>query len=169
MTDAGEPGSSDKIAITVWNKAGGLWFASHWNGSKTIEQLLSGGNLKVSSKTSFGATPTARTTASTAEEDTSEGDQEPALAVEAYPNPVFDKLTLRIPGHLTGELALTVTDSKGVPLSRQVVEALPAGQALPAGERKVEIDFSGQAPGLYLLQVQAGSQHRVLKLVKLLR
>jgi hypothetical protein len=49
------------------------------------------------------------------------------------------------------------------------VEALPAGQALPAGERKVEIDFSDQAPGLYLLQVQAGSRHRVLKLVKLLR
>ncbi len=164
MTDGGEPGSSDKIAITVWNKAGGLWFASHWNGSKTTEQLLSGGNLKVSSKTSFGATPTARTATSTTTEDVA-GE----LAVVAYPNPVFDKLTLRIPGHLTGELALTVTDSKGVPLSRQVVEALPAGQALPAGERKVEIDFSDQAPGLYLLQVQAGSRHRVLKLVKLLR
>src|SRR5213076_1019325 len=26
MTDMGEPGSSDQIAITVWNKSGGLWF-----------------------------------------------------------------------------------------------------------------------------------------------
>src|SRR5204863_9590606 len=45
MTDAGEPGSSDKIAITVWNKAGGLWFASNWSGTGTVEQLLGGGNL----------------------------------------------------------------------------------------------------------------------------
>jgi hypothetical protein len=89
--------------------------------------------------------------------------------VEAYPNPFLDKFTLRIPEQLSGELVVRVTDSKGLPLSRHLVEALPAGQALPAGERKVEIDFSGQAPGLYLLQVQAGSQHRVLKVVKLLR
>jgi hypothetical protein len=161
MTDAGEPGSSDKIAITVWNKAGGLWFASHWNGSRTMEQLLSGGNLKVSSKTSFGATPTARTAANTTAEE-----PEPALAVEAYPNPFFDKSTLRIPGQLSGELALTVTDSKGLPLLLKLLPAAPKGQA---GERKVVIDLPGQKPGLYLLQLQGGNRHQVLKLVKLLR
>ena len=47
MTDMGEPGSSDKIAITVWNKDGGTWFSSNWNGTSTIEQVLGGGNLKV--------------------------------------------------------------------------------------------------------------------------
>ncbi len=47
MTDKGEPGTSDTIAITVWNKAGGLWFASNWNGTKTVEQTLGGGNLVV--------------------------------------------------------------------------------------------------------------------------
>jgi hypothetical protein len=47
MTDKGEPGSSDTIAITVWNKSGGLWFASNWDGTKTVEQLLDGGNLLV--------------------------------------------------------------------------------------------------------------------------
>jgi hypothetical protein len=165
MTDAGEPGSSDKIAITVWNKAGGLWFASHWNGSKTTEQLLSGGNLKVSSKTSFGPTLTARTTASTVA-STAEQDQEPSLAVEAYPNPFLDKFTLRIPKDLTGELALTVADSKGLPLLLKRLPAAPAGQA---GERKVEIDFSTHKPGLYLLQLQAGNRLQVLKLVKIHR
>ena len=29
MTDNGEPGSSDTIGITVWNKQGGLWFSSY--------------------------------------------------------------------------------------------------------------------------------------------
>ncbi|HEX4949105.1 MAG TPA: YDG domain-containing protein [Blastocatellia bacterium] len=47
MTDKGEPGSSDTIAITVWDKQGGLWFASKWSGTATVEQLLNGGNLSV--------------------------------------------------------------------------------------------------------------------------
>src|SRR5438477_639357 len=47
MTDLGEPGSSDQIAITVWNKSGGLWFASDWNGTRTVQQTLAGGNLVV--------------------------------------------------------------------------------------------------------------------------
>ena len=47
MTDKGERGSSDSIGTTVWNKAGGLWFASSWNGIQTVEQTLIGGNLVV--------------------------------------------------------------------------------------------------------------------------
>jgi alpha-tubulin suppressor-like RCC1 family protein len=47
MTDLGEPGSSDSIAITVFNKSGGVWFSSSWNGAQTVEQLLGGGNLLV--------------------------------------------------------------------------------------------------------------------------
>jgi hypothetical protein len=35
------------IGITVWNKNGGLWFSNNWNGQKTIEQVLVGGNLVV--------------------------------------------------------------------------------------------------------------------------
>ncbi len=46
-TDNGEPGSTDTLAITVWNKNGGLWFASHWSGTTTLEQTLAGGNLVV--------------------------------------------------------------------------------------------------------------------------
>jgi hypothetical protein len=43
MTDKGEPGSSDAVGITIWNKTGGLWFASKWDGTKTVEQLLGRG------------------------------------------------------------------------------------------------------------------------------
>jgi hypothetical protein len=35
------------IGVTVWNKAGGLWFASKWDGTRTVEQLFGGGNLVV--------------------------------------------------------------------------------------------------------------------------
>jgi MBG domain (YGX type) len=47
MSDAGEPGANDKIAITVWNKSGGLWFSSNWDGTKTTDKILGGGNLVV--------------------------------------------------------------------------------------------------------------------------
>jgi hypothetical protein len=46
MTDVGNA-SGDKIGITLLNKDGGLWFTSSWNGSKTVQQLLNGGNLSV--------------------------------------------------------------------------------------------------------------------------
>jgi hypothetical protein len=47
MSDKGEPGSADTIGITLWNKAGGLWFSSAYQDGKTVEQLLAGGNLVV--------------------------------------------------------------------------------------------------------------------------
>ena len=46
ITDAGEPGSSDTISITL-SDASGLLFSSRWNGSESVEQLLGGGNLQV--------------------------------------------------------------------------------------------------------------------------
>ncbi|HET9826656.1 MAG TPA: Ig-like domain repeat protein, partial [Chitinophagaceae bacterium] len=50
IVDRGEPGNTDSIAITVWNKDGGLWFASRWNGSRTTKQQLAAGNLVVSGR-----------------------------------------------------------------------------------------------------------------------
>jgi hypothetical protein len=47
MTDKGEPGSSDTIGITLLSKRGGLYFSSNWDGTKTVEQMLAGGNLVV--------------------------------------------------------------------------------------------------------------------------
>jgi hypothetical protein len=47
MTDGSDLGGTDSIAVTLWNKSGGLWFASNWNGAKTVEQTIGGGNLQV--------------------------------------------------------------------------------------------------------------------------
>jgi hypothetical protein len=46
MTDRGEPGLSDTIAVTLWNGSK-LLFSSEWRGSKTLEKILNGGNLAV--------------------------------------------------------------------------------------------------------------------------
>jgi hypothetical protein len=44
LTDKGEPGSSDTIAITLWNGSK-LLFSSSWSGSKPVQETLGGGNL----------------------------------------------------------------------------------------------------------------------------
>jgi predicted alpha-1,2-mannosidase len=47
MTDNGEPSLSDTLGIQVLSKNGGVWFSSNWDGTKTVEQALGGGNLAV--------------------------------------------------------------------------------------------------------------------------
>jgi hypothetical protein len=46
VTDKGDPGSSDSIGVTAWS-GNKLVFSSEWNGAKTIEGLLDGGNTVV--------------------------------------------------------------------------------------------------------------------------
>jgi hypothetical protein len=53
MTDWGEPGSNvstggpDSMAITLTGKDGSLLYSANWQGGKSVEQLLDGGNLVV--------------------------------------------------------------------------------------------------------------------------
>jgi hypothetical protein len=44
LTDYGEPGSSDTLAMTVY-QGNTLLFSSHWNGTQTVQKVLDGGNL----------------------------------------------------------------------------------------------------------------------------
>ncbi len=47
VNDRGEPGSNDDNAMTLWDKSGGLWFASKWDGVRTVPQVLNSGNIQV--------------------------------------------------------------------------------------------------------------------------
>src|SRR5215831_5450155 len=47
FSDNGNPGTMDTLAATVWNGRGGLWFSSNWDGTKTLEQALGGGNFVI--------------------------------------------------------------------------------------------------------------------------
>jgi hypothetical protein len=46
ITDKGEPGTADSVAFTLWN-GNTLLFSSNWNGAKTVEQVLGGGNIQI--------------------------------------------------------------------------------------------------------------------------
>ena len=45
--DRRKPGSSDLVGFTLWAKNGTLLFSSKWNGVKTVNQKLDGGNLAI--------------------------------------------------------------------------------------------------------------------------
>lgn len=47
VTDGGDSGSADTIAITVRNGAGAVWFSSNWSGTASVEQLLQSGYVKL--------------------------------------------------------------------------------------------------------------------------
>jgi hypothetical protein len=49
ISDNGEPGTTDTIAVTIRNSAGTLWFCSNWDlvNLRGVEQLLGAGNIKL--------------------------------------------------------------------------------------------------------------------------
>ena len=47
MTDRGEPGNTDDISIIVWDNSNNLLFSSKWDGTRTVPQILDGGNIKI--------------------------------------------------------------------------------------------------------------------------
>lgn len=47
LADGGGPSAADTVGITVWNKDGGLWFSSHWDGTETVEQAVASGSVTV--------------------------------------------------------------------------------------------------------------------------
>jgi hypothetical protein len=47
LTDRGETGHADTLALTVWGNDSRLLFSSNWNGTRSAEQPLGGGNLVI--------------------------------------------------------------------------------------------------------------------------
>jgi hypothetical protein len=153
MTDMGEPGSSDKIAITVWNKDGGLWFASNWNGTTTIEQVLGAGNLKVHGGT---VCTTSSITNLTIANKNMEVIAEPTLFnVKAYPNPSEHQFTLTINTNLNEAIVIQVYDAAGRKIQLLNVRA---NETIRFGEKL--------KAGIYFAQVRQGNKQETVKLIK---
>jgi hypothetical protein len=134
MTDAGEPGSSDKIAITVWNKNGGLWYSSNWNGTITIEQLLGGGNLKINGGNVGSSTTNPATVPVTLHSEEIKSEKQKFIV---YPNPGSGLFTLRMEAitdlsgydyHLYSQTGVGVKEGKIINVITHFdITKLPAG------------------------------------------
>jgi hypothetical protein len=155
MTDAGDPGSSDKIGIVVYNKSGGVWFSSNWNGTSTIQQTLGGGNLVVHGSALNSGNTTARTT----EVITQAATIIPApdhFAVKVLGNPAVMHFTVLVESSKNDEFEMKVYDLTGRQI--QTVRGVP-GTPLRIGESFMK--------GHYILEVKQGNHYKTVTLVKI--
>jgi len=157
MTDAGEPGSSDKIGITVFNKSGGLWYTSNWNGTSTVQQTIAGGNLVVHGSTT-GTTQTTSTMvplATTVRPTETVTQAGKTFGVKVYGNPAEHSFILFVEGDSKENVRVSMYDVSGR-LVKQIEKGY--GQSIRFGE--------GNKAGVYFVEVRQGINRKVIMLLK---
>jgi hypothetical protein len=156
MTDRGEPGSTDSYALTVWNDNGGLAYSSNWSGTRSVEQVLAGGNLQVRGSAAKVSAP-GMNADPMLDQELAPTNRKPVLQVKVLPNPSPNRFTLNLSGGSNEPIQLRVTDILG-----RVVE----GRKLGAGAQTVQIGESW-LNGTYIMEVIQGSERKTLQLVKI--
>jgi hypothetical protein len=87
----------------------------------------------------------------------------PAIAsiaeVQLYPNPARESVQLVITGAENTTANITITDMQGKVMSATTMQ-------LGIGKNTQQLDISTLPAGMYMVQVQAGSSRRILKLAR---
>jgi hypothetical protein len=154
LSDAGEPGKYDQIGIILYNKAGGVWFSSNWNGTKTVNQTLGGGNLVVHGAALSGTTTSSP---STVDESTRMDNAAPGtFKVRAFPNPSTHLFTI------------DVQSSSNEPIEVKVFDMIGHMVYYRKGLLKEEHHRFGQmlTDGMYMLHVTQGTKQQTITIIK---
>lgn len=135
MTDSGEPGTFDKIAITLWNKNGGLWYVSNWNGTTTTEQILGGGNLKVHGGSACSNSYITKTNTTI---NLNPKNENATFNVKVYPNPFANNFMIDLKTASQSIVNLKVYDMVGRLIENREVtlsdlETTTIGEHYPSG------------------------------------
>jgi hypothetical protein len=153
------------VAITLFRKAGGIWFSSNWSGSNTIRQQVAS-NSRISVQGGGICSPTTTQLASVAKlasttpmSDVDKGlnlmIKEPTLEqnikLSAYPNPFGKQATTTITFTLPTDekfVTLDVFDYKGLRIQRVY-------QGKAAANQTLEFSFNGSnlPSGFYFLRL----------------
>ena len=145
ITDRGEPGSNDDIAITLWD-GNTLLYSSNWTGTSTSPLLLSGGNLVV--KSGFGLKSGEIATSIISEIPGS-------FEFKMYPNPTKGEVTLEFTASEFQDTEVIVHSITGSKIFRKKYNAI--GQ--------ITFDLSNQVSGIYLVTLKTGNNSIVKKLI----
>ncbi len=157
LTDRGEPGANDAIGFTLWRmnnkgKPSILVYSSSWNGVKTLEQQLDGGNLVVHS--GFGKVAELSDPI-IAESVISDGLND----LKVYPNPSGGPVTFSFILEHSGMTTIDIYSSTG-----QVVQR--AWEGYVKGGMSQVVDYEGNlANGLYFIQLRSGGQVKTTRLI----
>jgi hypothetical protein len=156
MTDEGDPGSNDMIGIVVYNKSGGVWFSSNWNGVSTVQQTLGGGNLVVHGSAYGSSTTTARTTETTTQAAAATVPPPDHFAVKVLGNPAVMYFNVLVESSKNDEFEMKIYDIMGRHI--QTVRGTP-GTPIQIGEAFMK--------GHYILEVKQGNNYQTVTIVKI--
>jgi hypothetical protein len=155
MIDNGEPGNTDQIAITVWNKTGGLWFASNWDGVKTVQQVMAGGNLQVRGAAGGRASTGGGTVAATTPEAPNVVMLPTVFAMpQNFPNPFAGATCIQYDLPRASHVQLAVFDVNGRQVASLVDGDIEAGHHLIQWASR-RSSGSVSEPGVYFLRMVA--------------
>ncbi len=156
MTDRGEPGNKDDIGITVWNNDGGMLYSSNWNSTKTIDQVLGGGNIKVSGGNFSSGTSTTSIVGGIQKDVIHEQVVVNTFQVQALPNPSNTYFTIITRSNLNDPISVRVLDILG--------RVVGAKQNIAAnGTLRIGSDYR---PGTYFVEITQGNNSQVIQLIK---
>jgi hypothetical protein len=154
---------NQQIAITLYRKAGGVWFSSNWSASSAktdLAQVTStstvyvyGGGVCSSSQ----SVPVARM--NTAVNSTQVDTPAPTLFfdIKASPNPTTSHFNAKLESdNISQPISLNVVDISGKVIEMR--KNLVAGQTFQLG--------ANYRPGMYFVELLQGDRRRIVKLVK---
>jgi hypothetical protein len=147
ITDNGEPGNMDSIAITLYNSSGTLLMSGNWININTVQKKIANGNIQVSgvSASLRGIDPADLLT------------KPSILNVEVLPNPSPSQFTI-----------VVRSNNETDPLSVRVINALGQVVEVKKNSSVNETFLMGAnwKPGTYILEVVQGTEKRTVKLIR---
>ncbi|WKK66356.1 choice-of-anchor tandem repeat GloVer-containing protein [Lutimonas zeaxanthinifaciens] len=150
MTDRGEPGMDDSIAIELTNKRNKLLYSSSWTGINTAQTTIGGGNVLVHSGFSlgYGETVVKATVNKEIIKD--------IFKVNSWPNPSDNYFNIEFKtSNFEDMINIYVFDLAG----RMILKK----QSLPNAKLELGSSFTS---GIYLVKVIQGDKNEQLRLIR---
>jgi hypothetical protein len=149
-------GCEQEVAITLYRKAGGIWFSNNWNGTSTAAQRLYDGKASV-----VGAKTCSTTVASKVivrQEVTDETKKVLAPDVRVYPNPATSQFNVKLESaNRIDVINILVYSANGRVIEQRT--NLSAEQTIQLGAL--------YRPGVYILEIIQGTERKRMKLIKI--
>ncbi|MDH3246149.1 MAG: HYR domain-containing protein, partial [Saprospiraceae bacterium] len=157
LTDKGEPGANDEIAITLWDGTT-LLYSSNWIGNQTAKKKIDGGNLVVHSGFSLGSARLVETPNLIAQVRTEAIEENVVLSHTAlettptvewttYPNPAVSEISIAVNSGYQMEAELTIVSIGGSVVHRDRI-------SMSAGANLRLVDLSHLPEGIYWISLQ---------------
>ena len=145
-------GCSQKVAITLYRKAGGIWYSSNWNGATTIQQNLNGGLVFVAG----GGSCSSLATRSNSNDDV-QLNAAVRFTMQAYPNPSTSYFKVMIESQdVKTPINLRVINMNGQQV--EIMRNIHSRQTIELGNNYL--------PGMYIVEIIQGEKKITTKLIK---